>query len=112
MPVSVWATTRMGWFCSQKSRICGSERMIEFGSGEAALEAAHLGDGAALLALGAYHGQPQHGAGQQQDAADQRYGGEGPCAQQRQRQHSARGDPGGNDHHAGKASRSERHQLA
>ena len=29
MPRSVWATTRMGWFCSQNSRICGSERMIE-----------------------------------------------------------------------------------
>ena len=112
MPLSVWATTRMGWFCSQKTRICGSERMIEIGGGEAALEAAHLGDGAALLALGAHHGQPEQGAGEQRDAADERCGGDGLRAEQRQRQHSARGDAGANDQHAGKARRSERHQLA
>ncbi len=29
MPFRVWATTRIGWFCSQNSRICGSERMME-----------------------------------------------------------------------------------
>ena len=29
MPFRVWATTRSGWFCSQNSRICGSERMME-----------------------------------------------------------------------------------
>ena len=28
MPFSVWATTRRGWFCSQNSRICGSERIM------------------------------------------------------------------------------------
>ncbi len=50
MPVSVWATTRMGWSCSQNIRTCGSERMIESAAARLRLSALYLGDGAALLA--------------------------------------------------------------
>ena len=85
--------------------------MIEVGGGEAALEAAHLGDGAALLTLGARDGQPEQGAGEEHDADDERCDGEGLRAQQRQWHYPARGDPGADDQHAGKARRSERHQL-
>ena len=92
----------------QDLRLGADERV---GGGEAALEAADLGDGAARVALGAHHGQPDDGAGEQHEAADQRGGGDRRRRNHRCREVAARGDAAGHDEHARKARRDESDEL-
>ncbi len=102
----------MGWFCSQKSRICGSERMIESAAARLRLRPLTSATARRSSRLArttvSQNKAPASSTMPPMSAAVAK----GLRAQQRQRQHSARGDPGANDQHAGKARRSERHQLA
>ena len=70
----------MGWFCSQKSRICGSERMIELAAARLRLRPLTSATARRSSRLARTTVSQNTAPASSSDAADERCGGEGPAS--------------------------------